>query len=153
MTTKLRTGLLLGFTAMMAMASLSGCIIETTSGPKVNCADERYFQVYWSVALDANTQPWACNQAGSPAFSEVRLNTNNGTFPVGRECRLTNYMNFRFDYAGSTQSAIPAGTYVISADLIGADGVTPLSSASGAGTNYTVGSCDPLTVAFAFELQ
>lgn len=153
MTTKLRTGLLLGFTAMLAMATLSGCIVETTSGPKGNCADNRYFQVYWSIALDANTQPWACNQAGSPQFSEVRLTTNTGTYRVGRECRLTRYMDYDFDYAGSTASGIPAGTYVISADLYGPDGATILSSASGAGANYAVGSCDTLTVAFAFELQ
>jgi hypothetical protein len=152
MTTKSRTGLLLGFTAVMMTATLSGCFIETSSGstPRPTCSENRYFQVYWSVAESASTSPYTCSQ--TPAFSSVRLSTNNGAFDVGKECRATNYMGFVFDWAGSSVDGIPVGTYVIKADLIATDGVTSLSEAPSPGTQYQIPSCDPLTLAFTFDL-
>jgi hypothetical protein len=81
------------------------------------------------------------------------LTTNNGTFDIGKECRATNYMGFVFDWAGSSLDGIPAGTYVIAADLMGPDGVTSLSSAPGPGTQYQIPSCDALTLAFTFDLN
>lgn len=152
MTTKLRTGLLLVFTAMTAGASLSGCIIETTSGPPTtSCADSRYYEVYWNVAADMNSPNYTCPQ--TPAYSHVQLETSTGIYVVGKECRLTPYMGFEFDWAGSTNSGIPAGSYVIAADLIAADGVTSLSYAPGAGSQYKVPNCAPMTVAFQFDLN
>jgi hypothetical protein len=152
MTTKLRTGLLLVFTAMTGAASLSGCIVETTSGgPKANCADERFFQVYWSVAANPASDPYTCTQ--TPSFTEVQLDTSTGTYRVGRECRATSYMNFVFDWRGSSVTAIPTGTYVTEAHLIGPDGVTSLSAAPGAGSQYQMPSCAPMEIAYVFDLN
>ena len=155
MTTKSRTGLLLGFTAVMMTASLSGCFVETSSGnpppPTTTCAENRYFQVYWSVAANASAPNYTCNQF--PDFSSVRLLTNNGSFEIGKECRLTRYMGLDFDWAGSSNDGIPAGTYVISADLMAPDGITSLSAAPGPGSQYQIPSCDSLTTAFVFDLS
>lgn len=151
MTTHFRTLLLLGFTGFVA---LSGCIIETTGnknpGPNAPaCTENQYFQVYWSIAANANTTPWTCNQA--PAAT-VELVTNNGTYRVGRECRLQQYMGLVFDFAGSTL-AVPVGTYVVTSNLVSdADG-TVLSVAPGAGPQYAVQSCRYVEIAHAFELQ
>jgi hypothetical protein len=152
MTTKLRTGLLLVFTAMTASAALSGCIIETTSGPpKTTCAESRYFQVYWSVANDPASQPFTCSQ--TPAYvAEVQLDTSTGTYRVGKRCQATNYMGFVFDFSGETQSAIPTGTYVNEAHLVGTDG-SSLSIAPGAGSAYQMPSCAPMEVAYTFDLN
>jgi len=158
LTTKLRTGLLLVFTATAMAASLSGCIIETTSGgPGPNaCAKKRYIEVAWSVAADANSPNYTCAQ--TPPFSAVRLLTNNGSFEVGKQCEVTNYMNMLFDWDGSTADStmddrMVEGTYIISADLMAPDGITSLSPAPGPGSQFQVQSCAPLTAAFIFDLQ
>ena len=155
MTTKSRTGLLLGFTALMITASLSGCFVEPSSGsnprPTPTCSENRYFQVYWSVAASAADPTYTCSQ--TPAFSGVVLTTNNGTFAIGKECRATNYMGFTFDWAGSSVDGVPAGTYVLSADLVATDGVTSLSQAPSPGTQYQIPTCDPLTLGFTFDLS
>lgn len=151
MTTKLRTGLLLIFTAMTAGASLSGCIIETTSGPpKATCAESRYFQVYWSVAANASSEPYTCSQ--TPPFAQVELDTNNGTYSVTKACQATNYMGFLFDFSGTSASGVPTGTYITEAHLVGNDG-SSLSIAPGAGSQYQVPSCAPMEVAFVFDLN
>jgi hypothetical protein len=156
MTTHFRTLLLLGFTALVA--SLSGCILETTSGPGGNasgCSTERYFQVYWSIDNGPATTPLTCTQA--PA-SHVELDTSTGTYAVGQECRATRYMGFVFDFVGSTVDGLPAGTYVTAANLI-SDGDafavrgTVLSTAPGAGPTYAIGSCTSTIVAYPFSLQ
>jgi hypothetical protein len=158
LTTKLRTGLLLVFTAMTMAASLSGCLIETTGGGNGagNCARNRYIQVSWSVAEDMNSANYTCNQG--PAFSAVRLLTNSGSFEVGKACQANTYMGLLFDWTGSTDDAtvddrMVAGTYIISADLMAPDGVTSLSPAPGPGSQFQVESCSPLTAAFIFDLH
>lgn len=103
------------------------------------------------MAADASSPTYTCNQ--TPPFSHVQLLTNTGSYEVGKACIATNYMGFTFDYAGITDYAIPAGSYVISADLMATDGLTSLSSAPGPGSQYQIGSCDPLTVAFTFDLN
>jgi hypothetical protein len=62
-------------------------------------------------------------------------------------------MDIDFDWAGSSNDGVPAGTYVISADLMSSDGATSLSQAPGPGTQYQIPSCDPLTLAFTFDLS
>lgn len=151
MTTKLRTGLLLIFTAMTAGASLSGCIIETTSGPPKNtCAESRYFRVYWSVAPNPDSDPYSCTQ--TPPFAQVELDTNNGTFAVTKACQPATYMNFLFDFSGTTSAGVPTGTYINEAHLVGTDG-SSLSIAPGAGSQYQVPSCAPMEVAYVFDLN
>jgi hypothetical protein len=107
--------------------------------------------VYWSVAPGPASDPYTCSQ--TPPFSEVQLDTNTGlTYRVGKECRATPYDNFIFDWAGSTDSGVPSGTYVTNAHLIGPDGVTPVSTAPGPGPQYSVPSCASQPVAFIFDL-
>jgi hypothetical protein len=149
MTTYLRTLLLLGFTVLTG--SLSGCFVETThdrAGP--GCAVDQYFQVYWSVE-DLNG-PFPC---GDDPPSYVRLVTNHGNYEVGKQCRLTKYMGFVFDFAGSTLDGIPVGTYVIRAELVSDPDGTVLSKSiqdPGGYRDYSIAACSPMTHAFAFAL-
>jgi hypothetical protein len=124
MTTKLRTGLLLVFTAMTAGASLSGCLIETTSGPpQSTCAEKRFYEVYWNVAADMNSPNYTCPQ--TPAFSACRVGHHDGDLRGGQNSAVSHqYMGFELDWAGSTDSGIPAASSVAAAHLIAADGVT-----------------------------
>jgi hypothetical protein len=119
-------------------------------GTSSACSDNRYFQVYWSVADNANAAPYTCMQ--EPQISHVRLLTDSGSYEVGKECRATNYMGFIFTWAGSTNGGAPGGSSVISATLIAQDG-TELSTAPGPGSQYQISACAPLTVAFIFDLN
>ena len=149
MTTHFRTHLLLGFTALVA--SLSGCILETSSGGGGgnSCAENRFFEVYWSVDDAAGT--FICTDPPADR-SHVELDTSTGTYSVGVECRATRYMGFIFDFAGSTVSGIPTGTYVTTANLVLDGSTTVISHAPGAGAAFAMPACDSVTVAYPFGI-
>lgn len=149
MTTHFRTLLLLGFTALTA--SLSGCIVETTHdrGDGPQCAPYQYFQVYWSVDTGNPNAPLLCDQVPP---SHVELLTNNGTYQVGVGCRATPYMGFVFDFLGSTNSGIPVGTYVTSANLVSDANGAVLSTAPGSGGQYSIPACNSVILSFLFSL-
>lgn len=152
MTKNFRTLLLLGFTGLAL--TLSGCFVETTSnnGGGAACGTNQYFQVYWSADNGPGTNPLYCDQV--PA-SHVELLTNTGTYRVGIECRATNYMNFTFDFVGSTNN-VPVGTYVITANLV--DNVTSqVISSSNADpqyyATYSIQACRRLELGYLFSLN
>lgn len=147
MTTHFRTLLLLVFTGLAA--SLAGCIVETRDSDRDTCRDNQYFQVYWSV--DDAVGPLGCRP---PAFdAHVELVTNTGvTYPVGKECAATPYMGFVFDFRGSTNN-VPAGTYVVTANLVSDTTQAVLSTTGPVGTSqYAIPACNSVILAYPFML-
>ena len=159
MTTKFRTLLLLGLTAFAA-ASLSGCILETSSGsggyggpPSGSCLDNQYFVVQWEVDNGANTTPLACAQIS--AHVELTLNTVPAsvlTIPA-QSCDNRQLYNF----VGASNTQITVGTAVTSASLISDSSATAGSVLSTAAVppnlQAPIVACTSTVVSFQFPLQ
>lgn len=126
MTTNFRTLLLLGLTGLVA--SLSGCILETTDrsagGPGYGngadpCIPNQYFDVAWQV--DNGTTVLPC---GSVPPSHVELTADTGAvYSVNGSCSGAG------NWRGFSASAIPAGTLVVTGRLIGNSASDVLSTA------------------------
>jgi hypothetical protein len=150
MTTRFRTLLLLGFTALAGLSS--GCIIETTSTPNNNgCLDSQYFNVKWEVDDGTLASMFSC---GATPPSHVLLTTNTGiVLDVGRACQDGGLCSdgSPCNWSGSTNGGIPVGTSVILARLISdLDGML-LSSAPG--PNVVIAPCTPVELGFQFPLM
>lgn len=151
MTTKFRTLLLLGFTALAA--SLSGCFVETTSGngSDASCASERYFEVRWLVDNGVGTAPQAC--AALPPVS-VGLVLNSGvSYAIPGSCNDT----YTYNYDGVTQAGVPTGSYVTSFDLLRSDTGAVLSRGGTwtgpSADNPAMPSCSHVTLTYEFPLM
>lgn len=154
MTTRFRTLLQFGLTAVALLTS--GCIVETSSGPSTACLENQYFNVYWAMDWGPTTTPLSCEEAAQAGADLVQLETNRGTLDVGKECGNFIYMSRVYQFSGSTEDArydrrLSPGTYVISAKLLATNGAV-LSTATGPGAGYPIGTCAPVDLAYIFTL-
>jgi hypothetical protein len=158
MTTKFRTLLLLGLTAFAA--SLSGCILETSSGSGGyggpsggTCLDSQYFVVQWEVDNGTNTTPLACDQIS--AHVELTLNTVPATILTIPVQTCDNRLLYNF--AGYSNTRLAVGTAVVSASLISDSSATAGTVLSTAGIppnlQYPIVACTSTVVSFQFPLQ
>lgn len=146
---KFRTLLLLGFTALTA--TLSGCIIETTSsgGSSANCAENQYFNVRWGVEQSLGVN-FTC--VATPA-SHVVLSTNAGTLlDVGANCQdgRTCSDGTPCNWAGSTFDGLAVGTRVVSASLISDIDGSLLSSSDA--PQIAIQRCTSVELGFLFPI-
>jgi len=123
-----RTLLLLGFTC--AAGGLSGCFVETGGNRNNNssqaCLDSQYFNVQWEMDNGTAATPLSPLQCAQAPVSHVELTTTaNQILQVGQGCTDGPYYNF----LGSSQSGIPAGTVIRTANLISNSTNKPLSTA------------------------
>lgn len=147
---KFRTLLLLGFTALAG--TLSGCIIETTSGNNsASCRDNQYFNVRWEVDNGSLATMFPCELTPN---SHIELTTNTGTLlAVGEQCVPNGVCSdgSPCNWAGSTVGDVPVGTYAVLATLLSDVNGAVLSSATP--PPLAIARCTSVDLSFQFPLQ
>jgi len=161
MTKQLGTLWLIGF--MAALAPAAGCI-ETVhehshgGGGQQACSGYQFFSVEWGVDHGPGTAPLTCADIQQMA-SHVELTTagpapatlipsyniechDGYTCPDGSPCPMS----------ADTTDALPVGTYVTAATLVGPDG-SVLSTSPGQGPQYGITACDGFVLPYIFTIQ
>ena len=124
-TSKTRNFALAGMIALVA--TLSGCFIETSSGPPACDATLPGLQVTWDLEDNLTGAALTCAQAGA---SEVDLFLND-----------TFYNTFACTAYGARTTRLAPGAYTVSMDLIDAADNTTVISTFDSPVAFSVGGC------------